>query len=116
MTTRKKRTTKDAVEIVDRIFGKDDPDWDRRCLEEEVKARIGQVVYALRSDAHLTQTQLAEMIGSTQEVISKVENADYDGSALEMLFRVCVALKKRFTVCGPGVTHSAHDCGVAIAH
>ena len=111
----KKRVTRDAVEIMDRIFGADDPDWERRCLEEEVKARIGQVVYALRADASLTQTQLADMIGTTQEVISKVENADYDGSALEMLFRVCVALKKRFTVYGPGVSFKTHDCGVAVA-
>jgi DNA-binding XRE family transcriptional regulator len=109
----KKRKTKDAAEIMDRWFG-GDAEWDGMVLEEELKARIGQLVYTLRTEAGLTQTRLGEIVGTTQEVISKVENADYDGSALEMLFRVCVALKKRFTVCGPGVPFAEAECGVAV--
>ena len=115
MSTPRKKGTTDAVEIVDRIFGAGDPEWERMCLEEEIKARIGVIVYGLRTEASLTQTKLAEMVGTTQEVISKVENADYGGSALEMLFRVCVALKKGFAVCGPGVQPAAQECGVAIS-
>ena len=92
----KKRTT-NAIEIVEGMFG-DDPEWDEMVAEEELKLRIGQLVYELRAGAQLTQKQLADRLGTSQSVISKVENADYDGSALEMLWRVCIALRRRIEI------------------
>jgi len=92
---RKKIT--DAVEIIDRRYG-GDPEWDQMVLQEELNMRIGQAVYDLRNGDKLTQQELANMTGTTQSIISKVENADYDGSAAEMLVRVCFALHRKVEI------------------
>ncbi|MCL5105073.1 MAG: helix-turn-helix transcriptional regulator [Armatimonadetes bacterium] len=91
------RKIRDAVEILDRRYG-GDPEWDRMVIEEELNARVAQLVYALRNEAGLTQAELAKRIGTRQPVLSKLENADYEGSALEMLWRICVALDKKLEV------------------
>lgn len=107
---RSSRRISDAGELMDRWYG-GDAEWDQMVQEEELKARVGQLVYALRTEARLTQTRLAKMVGTTQPVISKLENADYEGSALDMLWRVCVALHKRFDVGGPGLPlRSGAEC------
>lgn len=107
------RKITDAVEIIDRHFG-GNPEWDRMAAEEELNARVGQVVYELRERAKLTQTELAKMVATTQPVISKVENADYDGSALEMLVRICHALGHRVEISCPKRAKKP-KCKVAVA-
>lgn len=92
----KKRIT-DAVEIMDRRYGTE-PEWDRLVAQEELKASVGQLVYDLRVESGLSQTRLAEIVGTSQSVISRVENADYEGSALEILVRVCFALHRNISV------------------
>lgn len=92
-----KRKITDAVEIIDRRYG-GDPDWDRMALEEELNLKVAQTVHDLRASAGLTQQKLAEMVGTTQSIVSKVENGDYDGSAAEMLVRVCFALHRRVEI------------------
>ena len=84
--------TRDALEILDQRYGKDDPEWETGVIEEALKGRVAQVVYALREDLGLTQSRFAKLVGIDRSNISKLENADYDGSALEMLWRICVAL------------------------
>jgi predicted transcriptional regulator len=46
----------------------------------------------------LTQAQLAELIGTTQSVISRLEDADYDGHSPTMLSRIVSALNQKLTV------------------
>ena len=55
-------------------------------------------VYRLRTKAHLTQKQLAERIGTTASVISRLESADYEGHSLSMLQRISAALNRRIEV------------------
>lgn len=111
----KKRRISDAGELMDRWYG-GDPEWDRMVQEEELKARVAQIVYALRTEAGLSQTRLAQMVRTTQPVISKLENADYEGSALDMLWRICLALHRKFDVGGPGVPlRSGVECCAMIA-
>ena len=38
------------------------------------------------------------MAGTTQPVISRLEDADYDGHSLFMLQRIAIALKKRLAI------------------
>ena len=92
----RKRIT-DAVEIMDRSYG-GSPDWDRLVAEEGLKVSVGQMVYDLRQEAGLSQAKLADLVGTSQAIISKVENADYEGSALEILSRVCFALHRNISV------------------
>jgi DNA-binding XRE family transcriptional regulator len=99
----KKRIT-DAVEILDRRYREQVPNWDDEVLEEELRVRVGIAIVKMRKAAGLTQEQLAERAGITQSMMSQLENADYEGSALDMLWRVCKALRMELDLsCGePG--------------
>ena len=56
------------------------------------------MLYALRSRAGFTQEQLAERVGTTTSVISRLENADYEGHSLSMLRRVAAALDRNIEI------------------
>ena len=63
------------------------------------KRRIAQEIAALRSAKHLTQTQLAEEVGTRQQVISRLENpADMRMPSFEFLDRIAKAFNKRLVV------------------
>jgi len=65
----------------------------------DAKRRIGQEIAALRSAKHLTQTQLAEEVGTKQQVISRLENpADTRMPSFEFLDRIAKAFNKRLVV------------------
>lgn len=61
-------------------------------------ARVALLVYRLRSDAGLTQRQLAARVGTTASVICRLESSDYGGHSLSMLRRVAAAVGKRVVV------------------
>jgi transcriptional regulator with XRE-family HTH domain len=65
---------------------------------ERVNAEVAQSIYALRKEAGLTQKELADLIGTTQSVISRLEDADYEGHSLSMLSRIAHALKRRLII------------------
>jgi len=46
---------------------------------------IAQQIYDLRMKSGLTQKQLAERVGTSTSVISRLEDADYQGYSLSML-------------------------------
>ena len=65
----------------------------------EAKRSIAQEIAALRSAKHLTQTQLAEQVGTRQQVISRLENpADTRMPSFEFLDRIAKAFNKRLVV------------------
>ncbi|MBI3814932.1 MAG: helix-turn-helix transcriptional regulator [Nitrospinae bacterium] len=65
----------------------------------DAKRMIAQEVAALRSAKHLTQTQLAEEVGTRQQVISRLENpADMRMPSFEFLDRIAKAFNKRLVV------------------
>lgn len=94
---RKKGTT-DALEIFDKLYVKDDPDRKAAIERESVKGDVAQMIYDLRTDAGLTQKELAELIETTQSVVSRLEDADYEGHSLTMLRRIAKALNQKLTV------------------
>lgn len=54
--------------------------------------RVAQLIHDARTSAGLTQSELAEKVGTTQSVISQLEAADYEGHSLSMLRRIATAL------------------------
>jgi transcriptional regulator with XRE-family HTH domain len=76
---------------------------------QSFNADIAQKVHDLRTDAGLTQKQLADLIETQQSVISRIEDADYDGHSLNMLKRIATALKRNLRVefCAPLATTRA---------
>ena len=93
----KARKTTDAVKILDRVIGADS--HLRRLADEAViNAQVAQLIYNVRTKAKLTQKQLAELVGTTQSVIARLEDADYEGHSLSMLQRIAAAVNKRVEV------------------
>ena len=92
-----KGKTSDAVELLDRMAG-DSLELKRLTDEARVNAAVAQLIYEAREKAGLSQAELAERIGSKQAVISRLEDADYDGHSLTMLQRIAAALGKQVTI------------------
>jgi ribosome-binding protein aMBF1 (putative translation factor) len=91
-----KKTT-DAVKILkSRYYNtpKRLKDLEKARQEADVAAQI----YKLRQQAKLSQKKLAELVGTTQSVISRLEDADYNGHSLEMLRRIATALHCKLKV------------------
>ena len=56
------------------------------------------MIHAARTQAALTQQELAERIGTRQPVIARLEDADYAGHSLSMLHRVAAAPGKSLEI------------------
>lgn len=93
----KKKYVTDALEILVQRLG-DTPELRARIEEEKLNIRVAQMIYDARQKAGLTQKQLAELIGTKQQVIARLEDADYDGHSLTMLQRIAAALGRRLDV------------------
>lgn len=93
----KKKTT-NAIEILHRRYIGDDPERKASLQIERVNADVAQMIYDHRKQAGLTQKKLAELIGTTQSVISRLEDSDYDGHSLSMLSRIAEALNQPLSV------------------
>jgi len=92
---KKGKGTTDAVKILyDRYVG-EDPKKKEYVEVVHLNAEIAQMIYDLRKKSGLTQEQLAEKIGTTQSVISRLEDADYESHSLQMLCRIIHALNKK---------------------
>ena len=85
-----KKTT-DAVAILDRMAG-ENAELRRLTEEARVNATVAQLIYEARNRAGLSQAELAERIGTRQSVISRLEDADYEGHSLSILQRIAAAL------------------------
>src|ERR1700738_3186505 len=96
--TRKRKPTKDAVEILDRRYYEGKPE--RRAALEEARANdaVARKIHELRTKAGLTQRQLAKLVGTTASVICLLEDGDYEGHSMAMLNRIASALNQRVEI------------------
>jgi transcriptional regulator with XRE-family HTH domain len=94
----KQDKTNNAVEILHRRYLDDNEDRKESLQTERINADVAQKIYVMRKEAELTQKELAKLIGTTQSVISRLEDADYEGHSLTMLSRIAYALKRRLTI------------------
>ena len=92
-----KKTTTDAQKILAQMTGKN-PEMQRVFEEEVANREVGQKIYQLRQDAGLSQVELARRVGTTQSVISRLEDADYEGHSLAMLNRIAAAVERRVEI------------------
>lgn len=84
-------TTRSATAILSRVAGRSSA-MSRLIEEERLKLGVAAQVHAARASRKLTQAQLAKLVGTTQSVIARLEDADYDGHSLTMLRRIADAL------------------------
>lgn len=79
----------------------------RRAPADEVRSGVeqdlalGQLIYDLRSAAGLSQRALAERMGTTQSVISRLEEGGGARNRLDTLARVATALDRHLIVSFP---------------
>jgi len=95
---RKSRFASQGLEFAyNRYVGKDKKKAE--AFEAELaNADVARKIYDLRTQAGLTQGGLAKLVGTTASVISRLEDADYEGHSLAMLRRIAAALNKRVEI------------------
>ena len=93
----KRKKTSNALEIIERDTAHD-PGFRRRVEQGMVYAEMAQAIYDARNDAGLTQQKLADLVGTTQSAIARLEDADYNGHSLSMVQRIADALGRRLEV------------------
>lgn len=94
----KQRNTTDAVTILHRRFVGNDPERKSDLQQERVNAEVARLIFDLREQAGISQKQLADLVGTTQSVISRLEDSDYEGHSLSMLNRIAKALNQNVAV------------------
>ena len=98
--------TKDALKILDRVTG-DDTSLRDLIDEETFNAHAARLIYEARTEAGLTQQQLAELVGTKQPDIARLEAADYQGHSLNMLNRIATAMDCRLEIAFARVENSS---------
>lgn len=67
-------------------------------LEENFYADIARQIYEARMNSCKTQKELAELVGTKQSVISRIEDADYHGHSNSLLLKIAFALGLRLRI------------------
>ena len=83
--------TRDAMKIIDKMVG-DDAELRQMIADARVSSQVAQMVYDARMSAGLSQKELADLVGTGQSAIARLEDADYEGHSLTMLQRVAEAV------------------------
>jgi len=69
-----------------------DPEFRKRFAEAERAWEVALQLAALRGARGLTQQQVAEMLGTKQQAIARLENPAYTGHSLSMIRKYADAL------------------------
>jgi len=91
------KRTNDGMEIIKMRFGID-PSTDENVQAFADDFRIAQMIFDARQAAGLSQKELADAIGTTEDVIAEIEDADHEGESFSMLRRIADALHMRLRV------------------
>ncbi|HKB14460.1 MAG TPA: hypothetical protein VKF62_00260 [Planctomycetota bacterium] len=67
-----KKKSRNALEIIRRDVG-DDSGFRARVEEETVNARVAREIFGARTAAKLTQQELADLVGTSQPVIARLD-------------------------------------------
>jgi|GEM_PF-823981 len=101
--------TKNFVEVIKGKLAAN-PALAAKVEEHAFQSNLAEQIYGARTEAGLTQAQLATLIESHQSVIARLEDADYDGHSLSMLRRIATVLGRSLRV---EFSKSPHDINSA---
>lgn len=87
-----------ALKLLHKNFIAGNSEREANLERERLNAKVARLIADYREEAGLTQKQLGELIGTTQSVISRLEDADYDGHSLTMLNKIAQALNKKLSI------------------
>lgn len=97
MKDKANKTTTNFLEVIQCKL-EDDPELREGVERESFNLTVAKKIYDARSRAKLTQAQLAAKANTSQSIIARLEDADYDGHSLKMLRRIADALNCRLEV------------------
>ena len=92
------KRTSNAVHILHQRYVGGDVQRKASLEQERVNAEVARTIYELREQAGLSQKELADKVGTTQSVVSRLEDSDYEGHSLSMLSRIAKALNQQVQV------------------
>jgi DNA-binding XRE family transcriptional regulator len=92
---RKRKPTTDAIEILHRRYFEGKPEMLAMLDEARAEDEVARKICELRTQAGVSQRELAKLVGTTASAICRLEDADYEGHSLAMLRRIAAALNKR---------------------
>ncbi|MGH8929465.1 MAG: helix-turn-helix domain-containing protein [Egibacteraceae bacterium] len=75
--------------------------YDAAYAEARRDRELGQLIYDLRTEAGLTQAELAERMGTTQSAISRLEEGGGGAPKLDTLVRLAAALGRGLRISFP---------------
>ncbi len=93
------RTThaSDAADILRHRLSSE-AELDMLVAKERTNSGAARAIFDARVAAGLTQAELARRVGTRQSVISRLEDANYEGHTLSMLTRIANALSREVDV------------------
>ena len=89
--------TTDVLKIIEKT-NCTDQELQEMIAEASINAHVAQLIYEARIKAGLTQQQLADLIGTKQSAIARLEDADYEGHSLSMLQKIARALNQKLEI------------------
>jgi ribosome-binding protein aMBF1 (putative translation factor) len=95
---KKQSATGDTIEIMHRRYYEGKPGRIAALEEARADDEVARKIYQLRTQAGLSQRELAKLVGTTASVICRLEDADYEGHSLPMLRRIAAALDRRVEI------------------
>jgi len=90
----KQRNRPNGVDILWRQYIEGDPAKERFVQEEMSKLVIAQQIFEMRTQANLTQAEVAALVGTSPTVMSRLESGEYDRYSLSTLRRIAEVFNK----------------------
>jgi len=92
---RARRFQSDTLQFFWERYVGDDPERIAEYEQVAADVDVAQAIYEMRTQAGLTQRQLASKLGTTASVVCRLEDADYEGHSLAMLRRIAEVLRAK---------------------
>jgi len=75
-----------------------DPEFKTHYEEEKEALKLAVKIAELRENKGLSQQQLAELMGTSQQAISRIESGEYEGFTLKTLEKIAAATGMRIKI------------------
>ena len=108
---KKRPPTSDAIETMHRRYYEGKPERIAALEEARADDEVARKILQLRTQAGLSQRELAKLVGTTASVICRLEDADYEGHSLPLLRRIAAALDRRVEIRFMPLRHKPSQSG-----
>ncbi len=85
---------------------KNSPEFEKGFYEEFLKLKIGEAIHAVRIEKGISQQGLAEMIGTSQSTVARLEQDNNYGYSLKTLLKIAHATGKELDISFKDRTYS----------